>query len=302
MRKIPVILDTDIGGDIDDTWALGMLLKCPELDVKLIVSDTGDTEYRAKICAKMLERAGRSDIPVGIGIRQTSDGPRERQINWIKDYELEQYSGEVFENGIERIIDVINRAPSPVTLICIGPVPNIAEALRRSPEIAKKTDFVGMFGSIKKQHLGKPGAIAEFNVIKDIAASQAIFRAPWKSMTITPLDTCGVVQLKENLYRKISESKDPVVRDIMENYRIWLKALGNNENETASTILFDTVAVHLAYSKDFLKMEKMGIRITDSGFSVVDEKARQINVAIEWTDLDAYHEYLVNRLLSEAQK
>jgi inosine-uridine nucleoside N-ribohydrolase len=37
----PVILNTDIGDDIDDTWALGLLLKCPELDVKLVVGDFG---------------------------------------------------------------------------------------------------------------------------------------------------------------------------------------------------------------------------------------------------------------------
>jgi inosine-uridine nucleoside N-ribohydrolase len=42
-RSIPVILDTDIGGDIDDTWALAMMLRSPELDVKLVVTDTGDT-------------------------------------------------------------------------------------------------------------------------------------------------------------------------------------------------------------------------------------------------------------------
>jgi inosine-uridine nucleoside N-ribohydrolase len=67
-RKIPVILDTDIGGDIDDTWALAMMLRCPELDIKLVVSDTGNTTYRAKIIAKILHIAGRTDIAVGIGI------------------------------------------------------------------------------------------------------------------------------------------------------------------------------------------------------------------------------------------
>ena len=66
--KIPVILDTDIGGDIDDTWALAMMLKSPELDVKLVVTDTGNTTYRAKIAAKMLEIAGRTDVPVGVGL------------------------------------------------------------------------------------------------------------------------------------------------------------------------------------------------------------------------------------------
>ena len=49
--KIPVILDTDIGGDIDDTWALVMMLKSPELDVKLVTTDTGNTTYRAKVAA-----------------------------------------------------------------------------------------------------------------------------------------------------------------------------------------------------------------------------------------------------------
>ena len=62
--KIPVILDTDIGGDIDDTWALAMMLKSPELDVKLVVTDTGNTTYRVKVAAKMLEIAGRTDFDV----------------------------------------------------------------------------------------------------------------------------------------------------------------------------------------------------------------------------------------------
>ena len=47
--KIPVIFDTDIGDDIDDTWALVMLLKSPNLDVRLITTDYGNTVYRAKI-------------------------------------------------------------------------------------------------------------------------------------------------------------------------------------------------------------------------------------------------------------
>ena len=65
--KIPVILDTDIGDDIDDTWALTMMLNSPELDVKLVIGDYGKPVYRGKILAKMLEAAGRTDVPVGLG-------------------------------------------------------------------------------------------------------------------------------------------------------------------------------------------------------------------------------------------
>ena len=68
MNRIPVIIDTDIGSDIDDTWALAMALGCPEIDVRMVVTCTGDTHYRAKIVCKFLERVGRTDIPVGIGL------------------------------------------------------------------------------------------------------------------------------------------------------------------------------------------------------------------------------------------
>ena len=67
-KKIPVILDTDIGFDIDDTWALGLLLKCPELDVKLITTSSDNTPIKAKLVAKFLEIVGRTDIPIGIGL------------------------------------------------------------------------------------------------------------------------------------------------------------------------------------------------------------------------------------------
>ena len=63
---IPVIYDSDIGDDIDDTWALGFLLQSPELDVKLVVGDNGKPIYRAKLFAKFLEVTGNAHIPVGM--------------------------------------------------------------------------------------------------------------------------------------------------------------------------------------------------------------------------------------------
>ena len=64
--RIPVIFDTDIGDDIDDTWALCLLLKSPQLDLKLVTTTYGKAEYRAKIIARLLTVAKRTDIPVGL--------------------------------------------------------------------------------------------------------------------------------------------------------------------------------------------------------------------------------------------
>src|SRR5580698_882860 len=87
VRRTPVILDTDIGDDIDDTWALGLLLKSPELDVKLVLGDFGAAQYRAKLLAKFLESAERTDIPVGVGLEVNKRGTNPGgQAEWIKDY------------------------------------------------------------------------------------------------------------------------------------------------------------------------------------------------------------------------
>ncbi|OGS22349.1 MAG: hypothetical protein A2252_05340 [Elusimicrobia bacterium RIFOXYA2_FULL_39_19] len=296
-KKIPVILDTDIGGDIDDTWALALLLNSPELDTKLIVTDTADTGYRAKIVAKLLEIAGRTDIPIGIGHVYDSDGPREKQLPWVKDYNLSKYKGKVFEDGVQALIDTIMQSPEPVNLIGISPAANIKEALEREPLIARKAHFVGMFGCFGKSHDGKEETIAEFNVEKNITAAQAVFSAPWMSMTITPLDTCGIVRLKEKKYQQIVNCTNPLTRAIIENYRIWLKG----RPDEMSSILYDTVAVYLAFSTGLLEMKKMNISVDNKGYTVENPKARVVNCALNWKNLGAFEDLLVKRLTATAK-
>ena len=293
--KIPVILDTDIGGDIDDTWALALLLRSPELDVKLVVSDTGDTEYRSKIIARMLEVAHRTDIPLGVGIRQSTQGGP--QSAWVAGYDLARYPGKVFRDGVDAIVRTIKDSPQPVTLICIGAVPNIKAALERSPEIAQRVRFVGMHGSVRLGYGGKPTPDAEANVVSDVAAAKVVFSASWP-MTITPLDTCGLVRLSGENYRKVAASTDPLARAVIENYETWRRAGDPKAKEpaTASSTLFDTVAIHLAHSHDWLRMEELPIVISDDGFTRIDPKGKRINCAMAWTNQAEFERVLVERL------
>lgn len=296
MNRISVILDTDIGNDIDDTWALALLLKSPELDVKLITSATGNTLYRAKLIARLLETAGRSDVPVGIGLRQ--DDRVESQGPWVESYELERYPGTVHADGVGAMVETILGSPEPVTVISIGPLPNVASALQREPRIAPKARFVGMHGSIRRQLAGEPGAVAEYNVVQAVGACQAVFAAPWISRTITPLDTCGVVQLLGKRYQRLCRCSDPLMQAVMKNYWLWAAAHPPFDPGRSSSILFDTVAVHLAYSTQFLSMQRQGIRVTDDGYTVIDPQAAAVHVAMDWVDLEGYCDFLVERLLA----
>jgi len=297
--KIPVILDTDIGSDIDDTWALSMLLKSPELDAKLILTETGNTTYRAKIVAKMLKAARRTDIPVGIGIH--SDDRMGRQAEWVEGFDLTTYPGVIYEDGVGALIDTIMDAHETITLVCIGPVPNVAAALGREPAITERVRFVGMHGCLRRsppEYGSGEGIVAEYNVAADPNACQRVFTAPW-DMTITPLDTCGFVRLMAQKYRAVRECKDPLVQALIENYRVWLKGVTESwreELEARSSILFDTVAVYLSFSGELLFMERLGVRVTDDGYTVIDDKAKVINCATRWKGLSAFESLLVKRL------
>jgi inosine-uridine nucleoside N-ribohydrolase len=289
--KIPVILDTDIGDDIDDTWALALLLKSPEVDIKLVVSDRGHTVYRAKIIAKLLQIAGRTDIPVGVGF---SEGNKEgAQAPWVADYDLARYPGKVHQDGVAALIDAIMNAPQPITLICIGPVPNIRAALERQPEIAKRARFVGMHGSVRKGYDGGPEPHKEWNVVADAKAAQRVFTAEWP-MLITPLDTCGIVRLRGDKYRRVAECSDPVTKAVIENYRIWAKA--GDKPLDASSVLFDTVAIYLSFSTELVNIERLPIRVTDDGFTRIDPQGKQIECAMSWKDMGAFEDFLVGRL------
>jgi inosine-uridine nucleoside N-ribohydrolase len=296
LSKVPCILDTDIGGDIDDTWALAMLLRSPELDLRLVVSDTGNTVYRARVAAKLLEVAGRTDVPVGIGICQgDGSGP---QASWVEGYELDGYPGTVYQDGVGALIETIMSSPEPVTLICIGPVPNIASALAREPRIAENARFVGMHGSVRLGYEGSAEIAAEYNVRADAAACQTAFDAPWE-VSITPLDTCGLVVLDGAKYAQVRDCDAPLVQAVIENYAIWAQHVDwvKVDPATASSTLFDTVAVYMAFSEELLEMEELGLRVTDDGHTLPDESAKPVRCAMRWRDLSAFEDFVVQRLM-----
>ena len=297
-RRIPVILDSDIGDDIDDTWALLMLLRSPQFDVKLVVSDFGNAVYRCRLFAKLLELTGFIHIPVGVGLDARDEVGR--QSGWIGDYRLEDYPGTVYYDGVQALIETIMQSPEPVTLLCIGPVPNIAEALRREPAIAGNARFVGMHGSIFTGYDGAPTPVAEWNVKSNPKALQQVFSAPW-DCTITPLDTCGSIKLAGENYQRIYRSEDPWLKALIENYRIWLPLAPfikpGTDPGRMSTTLFDTVAVYAAYSQEFLVMEDLPLRVTDDGYTVVDsQNGRPVHCAIKWRNPEAFKAKLVDTL------
>ncbi len=301
--RTPVVLVTDIGTDIDDSWALALALRSPELDLRLVLADPADTQYRAVVAAKFLEDSGHADVPVGIGDNSGPTGDNGKTLTpWIAGYDIGKYPGKVYRDGIGALIDVVERSPVPVTIVAIGPVHSLALALARAPDIASKCRLVGMYGSFDVGYGGGPPS-AETNVRVDPAALRAVLSAPWRDILLTPLDTCGFVSLAGERYHAIwSATGDPMLRAVIGSYCIfaplqtWMKC---DYFETRSTTLFDCVAVYLAYSEDLVETETIAFQVTDDGYTRRSAAGPfRARVAIRWKNMDGFEAQLAGRLLA----
>ncbi len=228
---VPVILDTDLGDDIDDTWALAMLLGCPEVDLRLVVTASDDTHMKTRLVAKILEAMGRTDVPIGVGVK-TSDRAI-HQARWLGDYDLEGYKGRVIDDGVGAIIEATRGTDKPVTLLVIGPQTNIAAALRRDLSIAERARVVSMAGSVRVGYDGHEGRSAEYNVVKDVAAAQAVFAAAWP-ITLAPLDVCGTLRLGGSRYARVASSEARRARTAISSWRAKPHASSPSTSATIS--------------------------------------------------------------------
>ena len=294
----PVIFHTDIGYDVDDTWALLMLLRSPELDLKLVVCDVDNTTYRARVAAKLLHLGGRRDVVVATGPK-AGDAPGP-QSAWVGDFTLDAYGGPVRRDGARAIVDMIMASPRSVTVISTGPATLLAAALVIEPRIAFRARFVGMDGSIRVGYGGSAKPEIEYNVKTDPAALRAVFAASWPC-AITPLDTCGTFVLDGADYQTVLTSRDPFARAAIENSRDWLPyapwMAKDYDLSRHSSTLYDAVAVIMAYDDSDLVMETLPIAVHEDGMMVIDPVAgRPVRCATAWRDLAGMKRKLARRM------
>lgn len=289
IKRIPVILDTDIGDDIDDTWALAMLLRRPEVEVKLIVTAREDTVAKARLVAKMLTRLDRTDIPIGIGIKQSDN--LVNQAKWLGDFDFKEYSGKVIQDGVQALIDCVMKQDAPITICAIGPQTNLAEAVSREPAIAAHARIVAMAGSVFMGYNGNSSRMAEVNIMLDIPAARKVLAAPWE-IIYAPLDVCGDIVLHEAQYTKVMESSLPAAKVVVENYDLW----SNRDKfpDKGTSTLYDTSAAYLVFDESCCRIETHNITIDDAGYTIPSAEGHPVRCALGWKDREAFEQMLVD--------
>src|SRR5205085_2020478 len=142
-----IIIDTDIGDDIDDAFAVALALSSPEFQVLGFSASFGDTPTRAKMLDRMLGELGHGDIPVAQGL------PANVNLNAFTQRRYAEGGGFArasHPNSVDFILEQARKYPGQVTLVAIGPLPNVGAAIDRDPaafHMLKRVVIMG--GSIR---------------------------------------------------------------------------------------------------------------------------------------------------------
>lgn len=302
--KCKIILDTDIGNDIDDSFALALLLTINNVDVKMISTCFQETEYRAKIVAKILRELGRTDIPIAIGVDngQKSEPSLQR---FVKDFSWDNYEGVVYTDCVDAIISCIKESEENVTIISIGAATNLANVLECYPEVVNKSEIIGMYGSVRKGYKGKDKPCPEANIYVDLDSFKKIMNSDWK-FTMVPLDACREFLLDGEGYQKIKSSDNELCKLVMEQYTIWQEDYHGGavkyDINTGTSILFDIPPILYLYNKNWFKSEMLHIKSTDDKMTIERPDGKLCEVLTDIQNDGELEEFVVNQYLNHKIK
>lgn len=287
------ILDTDIGDDIDDAFALALLLKSPEVKLLGITTAYGDTELRARLVDRYLNAAGRPDIPVNAGVA-TAHSNVFTQAAYAR-----QEPDRAHGDGVTFLLDQIKAHPGEITLIAIGPLGNEGEAIRRDAETFKKLKRVVMMGGSVRAGYGT-GADGsprppepEWNIARDPASAQALFAAG-VPIYMMPLDSTQI-HLETAERERIFAHGSPLTDQLTLLYHQWM---AGTDSHSPTPTLYDPVAATYAVKPELCPMQAMRIEVDDKGMTKPVEGEPNAHVCLR-SDEKGFLEFLLGRVAGE---
>lgn len=287
-EPVPILFDTDIGTDIDDAYALAQILHSPELKLLGVTTVSGDVVARARLAAKLLAVAGRTDIPVYAGISTTPQYMA--QTEWAKGFTSPALHT---EGGVEFLRRQINARPGEITIIAVGEMTNVAALLVSEPGIGPKIKAIALMGgAIQRGYAPGSKPEPEWNIRCNIAAARAVFTSG-VPLLVAPLDSTAGLILTPEWCVRIFFRGTPLNDALASLDFIWRRT--NTWNATQPT-LFDSLAVALVASPGLVPLTPLHVVVEADGLTRVSAN-RPPNTRVALTsDPTAFLEYFTARL------
>ncbi len=239
-QKPKIIVDQDARGPAStDMQSILMFVQSPDVDVLGVTLVTGDQWVKEETAhtLRALEIAGRTDVPVVPGAATPLINSKEESEIWESQYGTLNFKGAfsprnyhaadvipelpegmpttkpLNEHAVDFIIRMVHQYPGEVTLWAGGPLTNIALAIRKDPEVVSLAKQLVLMGSGYNVAIGgiQPGnGRREFNWWFDPEAVHIVMSAPWKKITITPVDISVKTRLNDDIQSQIAKTDTPL--------------------------------------------------------------------------------------------
>jgi purine nucleosidase len=289
-EKLKVLLDTDIASDIDDAWALGLLVASPQVELVGVTITDGDTPGRAKVACKLLHNVGRDDVPVAVGRQTPPPSQMDYQFTWAEDFTAKQ---PIAEPAADFIVETLRRHPGEITLIAVGPLQNVADALRKEPRLGTLARRVVLMSGSIGGNAWSPVAVPEWNVVRSTADAQLVYGAGLP-LTTVPLDSTTYVTLKPEERARLQSFHSPLTHSLEALYRLWI------DSPASRMTLHDQMAVAEALRPGafFGRMAPLTIKVDDRGYTRVDPSGKPVTVCLE-PKRDAFMQFYLDGLMKK---
>lgn len=282
-----IIIDTDIGDDIDDAFAVTLALRSPELQILGISTTFGDTATRAKLLDRLLGEAGRADITVAVGI---FDSQIQTSLSQRAYAEGGHFARPVHPKATDFILEQIRRYPGEITLVAIGPLVNVGALIDKDEQAFRKLRrVVLMGGSIERGYgdLGytKPhGPDAEWNIKNDIASARKLLDSG-VPVFMMPLDSTQL-KLDEVKRAALFQAGTPITDALTLLYHEW-----GQETPT----LFDPMTIAFIVDTQLCPVKPMHIIVDEKGFTRAVAGAPNAEVCMD-SNSEAFFRFYIPRV------
>jgi len=251
MKKI--FIDTDVLGDVDDAVALAYAALNPVFDIKGITTVHGLPELKADFAKKLMIRLGKGEIPVAAGEKYSSST---NQV-WLYGHEGRDVIGEdehypLDKSATELLDNQIRNNKNDISLLCIGPLTNIAKLIQEKPEITcwvNEIYFMG--GAVEKNNAFIPNPDA-YNVKVDPKAASIVFRAGIPIKIITKEDSKKII-LDYYDFRELAGTISSWGSLIYHNAVHFMKAV-----EREYCYMYDPLTAIVMAKPELVRFEKRG--------------------------------------------
>ena len=285
----PVILDTDIGTDIDDAYALAALIHRPELKLLGVTTVSGDTVARARLAAKLLTTAGGRWAAVPVYAGQPGSTQYMKQVDWAAGFK----AANLHDSGAVAFMrHEIDAHPGEVTLIAVGELTNVAALLESEPGIAKKIRAIALMGgSLYRGYAPGSKPEPEWNIKSNAAAARTVFTSG-VPLLVAPLDSTADLRLSPEMRVELFSRGTPLNDALASLNSIWRHT---NTWKAENPTLFDVLAVELVVPRQPYALTALRVEVAEDGLTRPVDGQSNAKVALI-VDADAFMREFVTRL------